>query len=62
MCAQCSKWIHGRCSVVKRMTTKFSIYFVYSRKCEGNIGEAVEEREKVCDEVDVARECTYLRN
>ena len=30
------------------------------RKCEGNIGEAVEEEEKSCDEVETVREFTYL--
>ena len=30
------------------------------RKCEGNIGEAVEHKEKLCDEVETVREFTYL--
>ena len=30
------------------------------RKCEVNIGEAVEQEEKLCDEVDTVREFTYL--
>ena len=29
-------------------------------KCEGNIGELVEEELKVCDEVETVREFTYL--
>ena len=29
-------------------------------KYEGNIGEAVEHEEKLCDEVETAREFTYL--
>ena len=28
--------------------------------CEGNIGEAVEHGEKLCDEVKTVREFTYL--
>ena len=30
------------------------------RKCEGNIGEAVEQEVKICDEVVNASEFTYL--
>ena len=30
------------------------------RKCEENIGEAVEQKEKLCDEVETVREFTYL--
>ena len=30
------------------------------RKCEGNIGEAVEQEEKLCEEVETVREFTYL--
>ena len=30
------------------------------RKCEGNIAEAVEQKEKLCDEVETVREFTYL--
>ena len=30
------------------------------RKYEGNIGEAVEQEEKLCDEVETVREFTYL--
>ena len=34
---------------------------MYWRKCiyEGNIGEAVEQEEKLCDEVETVREFTY---
>ena len=30
------------------------------RKCEGNIGEAVDQEEKLCDGVETVREFTYL--
>ena len=30
------------------------------RKCEWNIGEAVEQEEKLCDEVETVRKFTYL--
>ena len=32
----------------------------FSRKCEGNIEEAVEHEEKLCNEVAIVREFTYL--
>ena len=56
---QCGKWIHGRCAEVKRVTERFSRDFV-CRQCEGNIGEAVEDEEKLCDEVETVRKFTYL--
>ena len=30
------------------------------RKCEGNIGEAVEQKEKLCDKVETVSEFTYF--
>ena len=59
LCAQCGKWTHGRCAGVKRVTPKFSRYFT-CRKCEGNIGEAVEHEEKLCDVAESVREFTCL--
>ena len=41
------------------MTSKFSRNFT-CRKCEGNIGEAEGQEEKVCDKVEAVREFTYL--
>ena len=41
------------------VTQSFSRNFAYS-KCEGNIGEAVEQEVKLCDEVATVREFTYL--
>ena len=32
----------------------------YIKKCEGNIGEAVEQEVKLCDEVETASKLTYL--
>ena len=59
MCLQCGKWIHGRCDGEKRVTPKFEITFTCS-KCEGNIGEAVEQEVRLCDEVETVRKFTYL--
>ena len=41
------------------MTAEFSRN-INCRKCEGNIGEAVEQEEKLCDEMVVVREFSYL--
>ena len=49
--AQCGRRTHGRSAGVKRVTPKFSWNFTY-RKCEGNIGEVVEQEEMLCDEVE----------
>ena len=58
-CVQCGRWIHGRYVGVKMVTQKFSMNFT-CRKCEGTIGEAVEQEEKLCDEVETVGELTYL--
>ena len=54
LCAQCGRCIHGRCARVKRVTPRFSRN-LECRKFEGNIGEAVEQEEKLCDEVETVR-------
>ena len=41
----------GNSEVVKEITC---------RKCYENIGEAVEQEEKLCDEVETVKEFTYL--
>ena len=59
LCVQCGNWTHGRCSRVKMVTPKISRNFT-CRKCEGNIGQAVDQDETLCDEVETAKEFTYL--
>ena len=59
MCVHCSKWDHCRCAIVNRMSATFSRNFA-CRKCEENIGEAVEQEEKLCDEVETVREFICL--
>ena len=44
---------------MKRVTTKFPRNFT-CRKCEGNIGEVVEQEEKLCNEMETVQEFTYL--
>ena len=46
LCAQCGKWIYGKCARVKSVTPKFSRNYA-CRKCEVSIGEAVEQERKV---------------
>ena len=58
LCQQCGL-IHGGCAGVKRATQKFSRNLVCI-KFEGNIGEAVEQEETICDEVETVREFTYI--
>ena len=41
------------------VTPMFSMNFT-CRKCEGNIGEAVEQEEKLCDEVENVKDFTFL--
>ena len=59
LCLQCGESIHGRCVRVKRVTPKFSRNFA-CRKCEWNIGEALEQEEMLCDEVEAVSEITYI--
>ena len=61
LCVQCDKLIHDTCARVNWVSPKFSGSLT-CRKCEGNIGEVVEQEEKLCDEVESAREFTYLCN
>ena len=44
---------------VKRVTSEFLGNFACLR-CDLNIGKAVEQEEKLCNEVEMAREFTYL--
>ena len=57
LCVQCNA--HGISSGVKRVIPKFSMNFK-CRKCEGNVGEAVEQEEMLCDEVKTVRAFTYV--
>ena len=56
---QCGKWIHGGFAGMKRVTQEF-MGNLACRRCEENIGEAVEWEEKLCHEVETVREFTYL--
>ena len=43
---------------MKMVNAMFSRNYFYS-KCAENIGKAVEQEEKSCDEVEIVREFTY---
>ena len=45
---------------MKRVTPKFNRNFTCKFKSERNIREAVEQEEKLCDEVEAVWEFTYL--
>ena len=38
----------------------FHVSINFACKCDGNIGEVVEQEEKLCYEVETVREFTYL--
>ena len=59
LCLQCGRWIHDRYAGLKMVTPKFSRNFK-CRKCEGNIGESVEQEIKLYDEVETVSEFKYL--
>ena len=52
-------WIDRRCDGLKRVTAELS-QKIYGRKCGRNIGEAVEQEEKSCVEVETVKVFTYL--
>ena len=56
LCLQRDKLIH---SSVNMVIPNLSINLT-CRKCDGNIGEAVEQEEKLCDDVKTVSEFTYL--
>ena len=59
LCLQCGRWIHGWCAGVKRVNKIFAK--IYMQKIyDGNIGEAVLQEEKLCDEVETVREFPHL--
>ena len=52
---KCDKWLRCRCAGKKSVTQKCQQHFA-CRKCEGNIGEVVEQEERLCDEVETVRQ------
>ena len=59
LCVKCGKWIHGRCTKVKRVTPKLGRDFVCGR-CEKGDEGLVEQVEELCGEVETVRSFCYL--
>ena len=60
-CTQCMKWIHGRCTKMKKVTCSSARDFV-CRRCT-DVGDGTEEPvEVLCDEVETVKGFCYLRN
>jgi hypothetical protein len=59
LCVKCGKWIHGRCTKVKRVTPKMGRDFVCGR-CEKRAGGFVEPVEELCEEVETVKGFCYL--
>ena len=59
MSVQCGRWNHGRCAKMRGVLGVFRQIFT-CRKCEWNIGEAVEQEKKLPNAMKIAREVTYL--
>ena len=56
---QCMKWIHGRCTKMKKVTCSFARDFV-CRRCT-DVGDGMEEPVQVlCDEVETVKRFCYL--
>jgi len=58
-CEKCKKWIHGRCTKMKRVTPRLAKDFV-CRRCDKGVGEMEQQVEKLCDEVETVKEFSYL--
>ena len=61
LCVQCGGWIRKRCAGVKRLTQQF-LQNVVGRKCEGNLGEVLERKERLFNEIETIGEFAYLGN
>ena len=58
-CTLCKKWIHARCTKMKKVSCSFTQQFV-CRRCE-DIGDGKEEPvEVLCDEVETVKGFCYL--
>ena len=54
-CIQCMKWIHGRCTKMKKVTCRSARHFV-CRRCSTDVGGGMEEPvEVLCDEVGTVK-------
>ena len=57
-CTQSMKWIHGRCTKMKKVTCSSARHFV-CRRCT-DVGDGTEEPVEVLCEVETVKEFCYL--
>ena len=56
---KCGNWVHGKCTKIKRITSRLAMSFVCSR-CREIMEGTVDSIEKLCDEVEIVNEFCYL--
>ena len=60
-CTQCKKWIHGRCTNMKKVTCSSARHFV-CRRCT-DVGDGTEQpMEVLCDEEETVKEFCNVRD
>ena len=59
LCVKCGKWIHGRCTKVKRVNSRLGGEFVCGR-CKKQADGIVEPVEELREEVETVRHFCYL--
>ena len=60
LCTKCNKWIHARCSKLKKVTTSAARFLVCSKcnKATSGVGEV--QQNIMCDEVETVKGFCYL--
>ena len=61
LCIKCGKWVHGKCTKIKRATSRLAMHFACS-KCEGIMEGTMDSIEKLCDEVKIVNGFCYLED
>ena len=53
-CTLCNKWMHGRCTKMKKVTCSSALYFI-CRRCK-DLGEDQQKPvEELCDEIETVK-------
>ena len=58
-CTNCARWLHGRCTSMKRVTSGLAKNFVYT-SCTTSDEDGVEPIENLCDGVETVNEFCYV--
>ena len=61
LCVKCRKWIHGRCTKVKRVTLMLGRDFVCGT-CKKQADRFMDSVEELCEEVETVRGFCYLED